>query len=97
MDTVRSGHSLTLFRLLSLLFGFSIPLIVFSDLSRYRFLFALSSICIAIAGVVVLLKTHHNEHLEYGVLFLVAMGALSAMPVVICWFTMNSRATMRVE
>ena len=66
-------------------------LAVISDLSRHRFLFALSSTCIAIAGMVVLLKTHHDKHLEYGALFLFAMGTFSAMPVVICWFTMDLR------
>ena len=36
-----------------------------------------------------LLGIHHNEHAEYAALFLVAMGCYSAMPVVVCWFTMN--------
>ena len=72
-------------------FGLSILLATISDLSRHSFLFALSSIRIAIAGVVVFLKTHHNKHLEHGALFLVAMGTLSAMPMVICWFNMHLR------
>ena len=71
--------------------GFSILLAVVSDLTRHRFLFALSPICIAIAGVAVLVTTHHNKYLEYGALFLVAMGLSSATPVVVCWFTMNLR------
>lgn len=52
-------------------------------------MFAFTPICIAIAGVAVLLKVHHNKNLEYGALFLVAMGTFPAMQVVICWFTMN--------
>ncbi|CAD6586114.1 MAG: hypothetical protein ASARMPREDX12_002272 [Alectoria sarmentosa] len=72
-------------------FVFSILVAILSDLTHHRFLFAFTPICIAIAGVAVLLTVHDNKHLEYGALFLVTMGTFSAMPVVICWFTMNLR------
>jgi hypothetical protein len=62
-----------------------------SDRVRHRFLFAVVPILVAISGLAVLLTTHGiaHRHVEYGVLFLVVIGIYSAMPVVICWFTMN--------
>ena len=62
-----------------------------SDKARHRFLFVLGPTCIAIIGVGMLLRIHHNREAEYAALFLVAMGTFPAMPVVICWFTMNLR------
>lgn len=62
-----------------------------SDHLRHRFIFALIPICIAIAGFAVLLSLHGQAHRDvlYGALFLVACGCYSAMPMVLCWFTMN--------
>ncbi|MCJ1452406.1 hypothetical protein MMC28_002749 [Mycoblastus sanguinarius] len=70
-------------------FAFSLLIAYLSDRTRHRFLFALFPICIAIAGVGILLHVHHDTHTEYAALFLVAMGTYSAMPIVICWVTMN--------
>ncbi len=36
-----------------------------------------------------LLSIHTNTAAEYGALFLVVTGTYSAMPVIVCWFTMN--------
>lgn len=60
-----------------------------SDKFRHRFIFALIPICVALTGFIILLCVHDNKRLEYGALFLVAMGAYSAMPVIVCWFNMN--------
>jgi len=60
-----------------------------SDFTRHRFVFTLIPISVAIAGFAILLTVHHNKKLEYAALFLVAMGAYSAMPVIVCWFNMN--------
>ena len=70
-------------------FGFSMLVAFFSDRLRHRFLFAIIPIAIAIAGFAILITTHHNRHLEYGALFMVTSGTYSAMPIIICWFTMN--------
>ena len=67
----------------------SLAVAYLSDKSRHRFLFVLIPICVAIAGVGILLNVHHNFHAEYAALFLVAMGTYSAMPVIICWYIMN--------
>ncbi|MCJ1235716.1 hypothetical protein MMC14_003687 [Varicellaria rhodocarpa] len=67
----------------------SLTVAYLSDKFRHRFLFVLIPICVAIAGVGILLTVHHNFHAEYAALFLVAMGTYSAMPVIICWYIMN--------
>lgn len=72
-------------------FAFSLLLAYASDKLRHRFLFVLAPICLGITGVAILLRTHHSPHTQYAALFLVAMGTYAAMPVVICWFTMNLR------
>ena len=35
------------------------------------------------------MKVHHNKHVEYGALFMITSGTYSAMPVIVCWFSMN--------
>jgi MFS family permease len=72
-------------------FVFCMLIAITSDRLRHRFLFALIPICITIAGFVMLLSIHGQAHrnILYGALFLVTCGCFSAMPVVICWFTMN--------
>ncbi len=70
-------------------FGFSMLVAYFSDRLRHRFLFTLIPIAIVIAGFVILIKVYHNHDLEYGALFVVTSEAYSAMPTIVCWFTMN--------
>ncbi|KIW12393.1 hypothetical protein PV08_09670 [Exophiala spinifera] len=70
-------------------FGFSMLVAVFSDRLRHRFLFALFPICISIAGFAILMNVHHDTHTEYAALFLITSGTYSAMPIIVCWFTMN--------
>ncbi|QSZ29834.1 hypothetical protein DSL72_004352 [Monilinia vaccinii-corymbosi] len=70
-------------------FAFAMLIAIFSDSTRHRFAFTVGPICVAITGLAILLIVHDNTNLEYAALFLVAMGAYSAMPVVVCWFNMN--------
>lgn len=70
-------------------FGLSMLVAVLSDRLRHRFLFTILPICIAIAGFAILMVEHHDHKLEYGALFLITSGTYSAMPVIVCWFTMN--------
>ena len=70
-------------------FGFSMTVAYLSDRLRHRFLFTVVPICVAIAGCSILLGVHNNRNVQYGALFLIAMGTYSAMPVIICWFSMN--------
>ncbi|KAF8862920.1 MFS general substrate transporter [Acephala macrosclerotiorum] len=70
-------------------FVFAMIIATCSDFTRHRFLFTIIPISVAIAGFAILITVHHNKHLEYAALFLVAVGAYSAMPVIVCWFNMN--------
>ena len=70
-------------------FGFSMLMATLSDYTRMRLPFAIFTICVAITGFGILISVHDYQRLQYGALFLVTMGAYSAMPIVVCWFNMN--------
>ncbi|KAF2280629.1 MFS general substrate transporter [Westerdykella ornata] len=70
-------------------FGFAMVIAWASDRLQHRFLFTIFPICVAIAGFAILLAVHDNRQVQYAALFLVAMGAYTAMPVIVCWFNMN--------
>ncbi|KAI4146188.1 MAG: hypothetical protein LQ341_002157 [Variospora aurantia] len=70
-------------------FAFSMIIAYFSDKFKHRFAFTIAPICLAIVGFGILITVHDNHTLQYGALFLVTMGVYSAMPVIVCWFTMN--------
>jgi len=70
-------------------FVFAMLIAFLSDYFKHRFLFAMLPICVLLAAFGILLNVHDNRHVEYGALFLVAMGAYTAMPVIVCWFNMN--------
>jgi len=70
-------------------FGLAMVTAVASDWLRHRFLFAVGCACISLAGFAILLNVHNNVNAEYAALFLIAMGAYSAMPIIVCWFNMN--------
>ncbi|KAF2184415.1 MFS general substrate transporter [Zopfia rhizophila CBS 207.26] len=70
-------------------FGFAMTVAYFSDRFRHRFLFAILPICVCIAGFGILIAVHNHREVQYAALFLVAMGAYTAMPVIVCWFNMN--------
>lgn len=70
-------------------FGFSMLFAVASDRTGHRFGFAVFAILVAITGFSILLAVHNNTNLQYAGLFLIAMGAYTAMPIIVCWFNMN--------
>ncbi|GAB0133001.1 hypothetical protein EsDP_00001421 [Epichloe bromicola] len=70
-------------------FGFSMLVAFISDKVRHRALFAILSVCVAIAGFAILRAVNDNTNLQYAALFLAAMGAYTAMPIIVCWFNMN--------
>ncbi|KAM0074168.1 High-affinity nicotinic acid transporter [Fusarium odoratissimum] len=70
-------------------FGFSLAVAFASDKLRHRASFAIFAILVAIAGFAILLSVHNNHSVQYGALFLVTMGAYTAMPIIVCWFNMN--------
>lgn len=70
-------------------FTFAMVIAFLSDKTKHRFAFTMIPISVAIAGFAILLTVHNKPNLQYAALFLVAMGAYSAMPVIVCWFNMN--------
>jgi len=70
-------------------FGLSMLLAVLSDWAKMRMPFVIFSICVCIIGFGILIAVHDNTKLQYAALFLVAMGAYTAMPIIVCWFNMN--------
>lgn len=70
-------------------FGFSMLCAYLSDRTRHRFAFAVSAIVVCIAGFAILIAVHNDTNVQYAGLFLVAMGAYTAMPIIVCWFNMN--------
>lgn len=36
-----------------------------------------------------LMVIHHHKDAQYAALFLITCGTYSAMPIIVCWFTMN--------
>ena len=60
-----------------------------SDYLRLRYPFVVFSTLLTIAGLSILMTTHDNFHAEYAGICLVAMGAFSAGPVIVCWYVMN--------
>jgi hypothetical protein len=70
-------------------FGFSMVIAFCSDRLRHRFIFTLIPMAIALIGFIMLLTIHSNNSAQYGALFMVTSGCYSAMPVIVCWFSMN--------
>ncbi|KAL8874278.1 MAG: hypothetical protein Q9174_000358 [Haloplaca sp. 1 TL-2023] len=70
-------------------FTFAMVVAFFSDKLKHRFAFTMLPICMGMVGFGILIAVHDNRRLQYGALFLVTMGVYSAMPVIVCWFTMN--------
>jgi sugar phosphate permease len=70
-------------------FAFSMTVATISDRLRHRFLFVMLTIGIAIAGFAIEISVHNHRDVQYAGLFLVAMGAYTAMPIIVCWFNMN--------
>ncbi len=48
-------------------------------------------ICIAIVGFSILFSVHNHTNVEYGALFLAAIGTYTAMPLALCWYSMNGK------
>lgn len=70
-------------------FAFSMTVAFFSDRVQHRFAFAIFATLVAITGFAIVVSVDDNQPLQYAALFLIAMGAYTAMPIVVCWFNMN--------
>lgn len=59
------------------------------DLMRHRLIFATLPIFLAIAALGVLLSIHDQPHTQYAALSLLVMNIWTALPLQICWSSMN--------
>ncbi|KAL9115556.1 MAG: hypothetical protein Q9187_007290 [Circinaria calcarea] len=67
----------------------SILIAYLSDKAEHRFLFVQACFIIAIIGCVLLFMIHTPRSVQYGCVFLYAIGLSCAIPLVVCWITMN--------
>lgn len=65
-----------------------------SDRIRLRFPFIAFGFTLTIAGLAILMTVHHNFSAQYAGLCLVAMGAFSAGPIIVCWYVMNLQGNL---
>jgi MFS family permease len=70
-------------------FGMGMIIAAFSDRVRHRYLFTVGTSLISVAGFAMLLANHHSIHVRYAACFLVAAGMYTAMPLILCWTSMN--------
>ncbi|PSR73577.1 hypothetical protein PHLCEN_2v10496 [Hermanssonia centrifuga] len=88
------GHTAITTQLLSIppyfaAFVFGMIISAISDRLHHRFAFTMLGICIAIVGFSILFSVHNHTNVEYGALFLAAIGTYTAMPLALCWYSMN--------
>ena len=62
-----------------------------SDRTRLRLPFIAFCITLTIIGLAILISVHNSFSAEYAGINLIAMGAFSGGPIVICWVVMNLR------
>ena len=60
-----------------------------SDYYKRKFIFILPLLLISVVGIIVLLNIHDSVNAMYGALFVAMMGGFSALPIILCWFTVN--------
>ncbi|TCD70506.1 hypothetical protein EIP91_003267 [Steccherinum ochraceum] len=72
-------------------FVYSMTVAFASDYFKHRFLFALVSALMSLVGYAALLSDLGNNKVEYAMLFLGSTGVYAAMPIVLCWYSMNVR------
>lgn len=70
-------------------FGLSMILAVCSDATRHRYLFSLFASLLSVAGFIMLMANHTNLSVRYGGCHLIAAGAYTAMPLIVCWTNLN--------
>jgi MFS family permease len=70
-------------------FGLAMITAVLSDKVRHRYLFTVFTSLVSCAGFIMLLANHTNIHVRYAACFLVAAGTYTAMPLIVCWTSMN--------
>ena len=64
-----------------------------SDYYKRKYIFILPLLLISVVGIIVLLNVHDSVKVMYGALFLSMMGGFAALPIILCWFSVNREPT----
>ena len=64
-----------------------------SDYYKRKYTFILPLLLISVVGIIVLLNVHDSVNVRYGALFLSMMGGFAALPIILCWFSVNREST----
>lgn len=97
---VRSlGHSPVMTQLYSVppwavSFGLSMAAATASDYYKRKYIFILPLVLISVAGTIVLLSAHDSVSVRYAALFISMMGGFSALPIILCWFSVNRKTVL---
>lgn len=76
-------------------FGFSNIISFISDKVGRRLPFLIATCCTAIVGLALILGATHNPSARYAGCFLAASGLYTAMPLIVCWSTLNYGGHLR--
>ncbi|CUM64638.1 uncharacterized protein PRCAT00002247001 [Priceomyces carsonii] len=76
-------------------FGLNNIVSFISDKTRRRFPFFIFCCLIAIVGLALILGETHNPNARYGGCFLAASGLYTAMPLLVCWTSLNFHGHLR--
>lgn len=76
-------------------FGLNNVVSFISDRLRMRLPFALASSCLAIIGLALVLAEKTNPQARYAGCFLTASGLYTAMPLLVCWSSLNFGGHLR--
>ena len=74
-------------------FALSMAAAAASDHYKRKFIFILPLLLISVVGIIVLLNVHESVDVRYGALFISMMGGFAALPIILCWFSVNREPT----
>lgn len=69
--------------------GFSIIIAYLSDSARLRLPFAIFATIVSVIGFALTIGATHRPLVRYGGCFMLASGLYTAMPILICWVSLN--------
>ena len=74
-------------------FALSMAAATASDYYKRKYIFILPLLLISAIGIIVLLNVHDSVDVRYGALFISMMGGFAALPIILCWFSVNRKST----
>ena len=78
-------------------FALSMAAATASDYYKRKYIFILPLLLISVAGLIVLLNVHDSVSVRYGALFISMMGGYAALPIILCWLSVNRESTLMTD